>query len=196
MRRPHDEPTGTSTRRARRTTMLLTCCWLASTGCSSPPPADPGRRKVTEDTRLEVDRMAVKDPFVEQARRAVLRERVIREMHFVPASRRLTKLGKDNLAILAEALREDGGTIAVDRGSASDALYAARVEEVRGQLVALGIQQDRFSLDGGPAGGQGVPTSAALLIRADIGRTPLPSATGQVLDPRAGTTGAMNGGTP
>ena len=76
------------------------------------------------------------------------------------------------------------------------ALYAARVAEVRRQLVAMGIREDRFALKNGAAGGPGVATAEALEIQADMKGTPLPSATGQVLDPRAGTTGAMNGGTP
>lgn len=188
--------TGLLTRPARRAATLLACCWLAGTSCSSPPPADPGRRKVTEDTRKELDRMAVKDPFAEQSRRGVLRERVIREMHFELSTSRMTKLGRDNLAILADALRSDGGSVAVDRGSAGPELYKARVAEVRSQLVAMGIREDRFTLDDGPEGGQGVATSAALVIRARIVDKPLPSTTGQVLDPRGGTTGAMNGGTP
>lgn len=140
--------------------------------------------------------MAVKDPFAEQSRRAVLRERVIREMHFEPSSTRMTRVGRDTLAILADAIRSDGGSIAVDRGSAGPELYNARVAAVRSQLVSMGIGEDRFTLDGGPEGGQGVATSAALVIRARIADKPLPSTTGQVLDPRAGTTGAMNGGTP
>ena len=174
---------------------LLAGCWVAA-GCSSAPPADPGREKVSEQTRQELDRMAVKDPFADQAKRAVLRERAIKDMHFEASSSRLTPIGRDNLSILAEALRKDGGTISVQRGSAGKALYAERVAEVRRQLVAMGIGKDRFALEDLPAGGSGVPTAAALVIRAEIAAKPLPSATGQVLDPRAGTTGAMNGGTP
>lgn len=180
----------------RRAAALAVGCWLSVAACSSPPPADQGRRTVTEDTRQELDRMAVKDPFNEQAKRAVLRERALKDMHFEPASTRLTSLGREHLAILAEAVRIDGGTIAVQRGSAGSALYGERVAEVRRQLVAMGIREDRFSLKDGPAGGPGLPTSAALVIRTEIAAKPMPNTTGQVLDPRAGTTGAMNGGTP
>lgn len=183
-------------RRLRAAAAVLACCWLAPGGCSSPPPADPGREKVTEDTRKALDTLAVNDLFEEQARRGVLRERAIRDMNFEPASARLTVRGTRNLEILAGALRKDGGTIAVQRGSADAALYAARVAEVRRQLVAMGIREDRFALKNGAAGGPGVATAEALEIQADMKGTPLPSATGQVLDPRAGTTGAMNGGTP
>lgn len=175
---------------------ILACCWLAAAGCSSAPPADTGREKVSEDTRKALDTMAVNDLFEEQARRGVLRERAIKDMNFEPASARLTVRGTRNLEILADALRTDGGTLAVQRGSVDAALYAARVAEVRRQLVAMGIREDRFKLKDGPAGGPGVATSQALEIQADMKGTPLPSATGQVLDPRAGTTGAMNGGTP
>ena len=168
-------------RRLRAGAAALACCWLVAGGCSSPPPADPGREKVSEDTRKALDTLAVKDLFEEQARRGVLRERAIKDMNFEPASARLTVLGTRNLEILAGALRKDGGTIAVQRGSADAALYAARVAEVRRQLVAMGIREDRFALRDGAAGGTGVATSEAIEIGKDMKGTPLPSATGSLV---------------
>ena len=66
---------------------------------------------------------------------------------------------------------------------------------MRRRLEATGIARARIVLNQAPAGGTGVPTSAALLIRQDINTTPLPQGQPQILNPRD-VNGPANGGMP
>ena len=171
---------------------LITCSALAASGCNPAPAADPDRRKIPDEVQYELDKQFVRDPFTDQARQAVLRARCLNETQFEPNSARLTSIGRRDLSILAEALRTDGGTIAVQRGEADAKLYAARLDEVRRRLTAAGIREDRFVLNDGAAGGTGIATAEALVVRKDMSKTPLPSETGQILDPRGGMAGSAS----
>ena len=178
---------------------MIASASIAIAGCSSAPAQDPSTRKIPDEVQYELDKQFVREPLVDQAKQAVLRERTLYDLHFEPNSARLTSVGRRDLAILAESLQTDGGMISVQRGTADAKLYQARISEVRARLVASGIRADRFAIDDGPAGGSGVSTAEALVVRKEMRKTPLPSETGQVLDPRAGTAGAGNkqmGGTP
>ena len=170
--------------------VLIASAALTASGCSPAPVTDPDRRQIPDKVQYELDKQFVREPFNDQARQAVLRERCLNETLFETNSARLTSHGRRDLAILAEALRTDGGTIAVPRGAADAKLYQARLDEVRRRLVAAGIREDRFVLDDGAAGGSGIATAQALVVRKDMRKTPLPSETGQILDPRGGMGGS------
>lgn len=167
----------------------VTLASLGMTGCNTAPKPDPDRRQIPDKVQYELDKQFVRDPFIDQARQGVLRERSLNDSHFEPNSARLTPVGRRDLAILADALRTDGGTIAVQRGSCTAKLYEARLAEVRQRLIAAGIREDRFALDDGPAGGSGVATDVALVVRKEMRKTGLPTETGQILDPRGGMAG-------
>ena len=174
---------------------LATLClaMLAPVGCTSEPKKDPDRRELADDRQYELDQQFVKEPFTDQMRLGVIRQRSLGEEHFLPGSSSLSPLGRRDLTILAEALRDDGGSIAVRRGLADDALYDARIGEVRRRLEATGIARARIVLNQAPAGGTGVATSAALLIRENIKNVPLPQGQPQELNPRD-VNGSSNGG--
>jgi hypothetical protein len=176
---------------------LATLClaMLAPVGCSSEPKQDPDRRELADDRQYELDQQFVKEPFTDQMRLGVIRQRSLGEEHFLPGSSSLSPLGRRDLTILAEALRDDGGSIAVRRGLADDALYDARIGEVRRRLEATGIDRARIVLNQSPAGGTGVATSAAFLIREKINSVPLPQGQPQELNPRD-VNGSSNGGMP
>ena len=176
---------------------LATLClaMLAPVGCTSEPKKDPDRRELADDRQYELDQQFVKEPFTDQMRLGVIRQRSLGEEHFLPGSSSLSPLGRRDLTILAEALRDDGGSIAVRRGLADDALYDARIGEVRRRLEATGIDRARIVLNQSPAGGAGVATSAAFLIREKINSVPLPQGQPQELNPRD-VNGSSNGGMP
>ena len=180
---------------ARCAVAALLVSALAAPGCSSQPKPEPDRRDLSDDKQYELDQQLVRDPFNDQTRLGVIRQRSMGEEHFLPGSSSLSPLGRRDLTILAEALRDDGGSISVRRGQADDALYDARIAEVRRRLEATGIARARIVLNQAPAGGTGVATSAALLIRENINSVPLPQGQPQELNPRD-VNGPSNGGMP
>ena len=86
----------------RHTTIALGSCAAAVVGlgallaasCSPVPAADPDRRKVSDEAQLEMDKKFVRDPFEDQARQGILRERTIREMHDRAQFVRITSAGQ------------------------------------------------------------------------------------------------------
>ena len=166
-------------------------------GCQAPsgPAASVSRpENVTDDAMLAADKEFVREPFGDQARAAVVRQRALFEMHFRPGSAELTPLGRRDLEILAEAVAEDGGAIAVRRGSAGDRLYKSRVETVRDGLLAAGVDPKRIRIDDGPPGGAGTATSEAIMIRAKIRDQPMPAPSeGEMLSPTGGAPTPVGG---
>lgn len=141
--------------------------------CSSPPRDAPERVRVGDEMQRSADAAFVREPFDDQARLAVLRQRALFDHHFEPFSTRLTPLGQRDLGWLAEAVRRDGGSISLPRGGCSESLHEARVLAVTDALLTDGIAADRIEVESGAQGGRGVSTAAAILIRARIERNPL-----------------------
>jgi hypothetical protein len=158
---------------------------LALIGCSSPPKQEPDRRVIKDDVQYAADQQFVREPFDEQARLGVLRQRTLFEADFQIDSAALSPLGRKDVTILAQAVLEDGGHISVRQGSASAELYAARIAEVRARLVAAGVHVELVDRS---AGGTGEATAEALVIRKDIRTTPLPNPSGEKLSPQGGAS--------
>ena len=152
-------------------------------GCAASPPASSNRVEIKDDVQRIADRDFVSEPFSDQARAAVIRQSTIFEWQFVTASARLTPLGRRDIGILAEALRESSGTISVRRGSAAASLYSARMAEVRRLLVAAGIDPARVEIGDQFPGGAGTTTEDALLIRSEVRATPMKPISDAVLTP-------------
>ncbi|MFM7809846.1 MAG: hypothetical protein ACKPEA_18260 [Planctomycetota bacterium] len=159
---------------------------LLTTGCSSPKKSDPSKIRISDEQQLEADKLFVKQPFDDQAAQGVLRQRTIFEHEFEAGSTRLNAQGKRDLRMLAAAMREDGGSISIPRGSASADLYAARRESVRKALIAEGIAADRVRLDDAPPGGGGTPTVEALRIRERVQQSPMRPPPKDILSPTGG----------
>lgn len=156
--------------------------------CESAPAPSRDRVTINDADQRAADQAFVREPFSDQARRGVIRQRALFDAHFVPESDRLSSLGRRDVAILAEALRTSGGRISVRRGSASEQLYAARVSQVRAAFVSFGIEQSRITIDDGLPGGAGATTEDALLIRADIRESPMAPISDAVLPPAGAGT--------
>ena len=167
---------------------------LSLIGCANTPKPPPDRRIINDDVQYAADQQFVKEPFDEQARLGILRQRTLFDADFQIDSAVLSALGRKNVTILAQAVLESGGYISVRQGSASAELYAARIAEVRARLVAAGVQVERIELVDRHAGGPGEATAEALVIRKDIRSIPLPNPTGEKLNPQGG--GSTMQGTP
>jgi len=158
----------------------------AATACTPKPPAEVDRVRIDNHLLEPADRQFATQPFEDQVRMGVVRQRTIFDYQFAPGSASLTTLGSRDLGYLAEAMRLDGGTISVRRGQADDRLYAARLESVRIALSLRGIGQDRVALVDGLAGGSGVESGEALIIREQVRKIPFEIPTGSVLSPTGG----------
>lgn len=149
---------------------------------------------ISDAEMLAVDKYYSREPFDDQARAAVVRQRALFDRHFRPGSAALNPLGERDLAILADAVAEDGGAISVRRGSVGERLYKARVETVRDGLLAAGIEAKRIRIDDAPPGGDGMATAEAILIRAKIRDQPMPAPSeGEMLSPTGGSPTAVGG---
>ncbi len=179
-------------RAARHAAAVALLCAGAPLGCSSDGPP-PDHRRIPDDVALELDRSFVRDPIQDQAKQAILRERTLHASDFQPGSARLSKVGTRHLAILADALRTDGGEIAVDRGDAGEKLHRDRVAEVRRKLQESGIAAERFEIVSESPDGSSASTVDALRIRDTIRKKPLPESQNTILDPRGGTMASPNG---
>lgn len=156
---------------------------LIAGGCETAPPQSKDRATIGDAAQRAADQEFVREPFADQARRGVVRQRALFDAHFVPDSDRLSPLGRRDVTILADALRTSGGRVALRRGPISEQLYAARVAQVRQAFVNLGIDPSRISIDDGMPGGSGSTTEDALLIRADIRDNPMAPISDAVLQP-------------
>ena len=167
---------------------------LSVTGCSKPPPKHTDSVILKDDVQLAADKEYVREPFNDQTRLGVIKQRTLYEMHFKPDSAKLSNLGKRDVAILAEAMREDGGRISLPRATASDTLHAARIEQVRATLVEAGIDLTRVKIGDESTGGAGVNTIDALLIRENIRKSPMKESGGKILNDAG--DGKSSGGNP
>lgn len=166
--------------------LCLPSLFAAATACTPRPPAEVDRVRVDDQLLEPADREFATQPFEDQVRAGVLRQRTIFDYQFAPGSASLTTLGSRDLGYLAEAMRLDGGTISVRRGQADDRLYAARIDSVRRALALRGIGQERVALTDGLAGGRGVESGDALIIREQVRKIPFEVPTGTVLSPTGG----------
>lgn len=168
---------------------------LSGYGCASAPAKDPDRVNINDAVQRSADREFVREPFSDQARQGVIRQRTLYEVHFVSESSRLSALGRRDVSILADALRAGGGRISIRRGAAGEQLYAQRVAEVRRTLASCGIEPDRVSIDDRFPGGAGTRTEDALLIRSDIRAAPMPPISDAPVPPQ-GASSTPPGSTP
>ena len=173
----------------------LIAATLSVAGCSTPPKKHTDSIVMKDEVQYAVDKELVREPFNDQTRLGVIRQRSLYEVHFKQDSAKLSNLGQRDVAILAEALRSEGGRISVPKGIASDTLYAARIEQVRLALVEAGIDMANVKIGDENAGGIGTSTYQALLIQAEIRNSPMKQSGGKTLN-NTGDGKPSGGGNP
>lgn len=173
----------------------LIAATLSVAACSTPPKKHTDSIVMKDEVQYAVDKEFVREPFNDQTRLGVIRQRSLYEVHFKPDSAKLSNLGQRDVAILAEALRSEGGRISVPKGIASDTLHAARIEQVRLALVEAGIDMAHVKIGDEDEGGIGSSTHEALLIQADIRKSPMKESGGKTLN-NTGDGKPSGGGNP
>ncbi len=169
---------------------LASLCLL---GCSGPRGSrSPEAALAVDEAQAAADTRYRAEPFSDQVRQGVLRQRALFEHHFVPETARLTRLGERDLAILAEGLRDGGGRIALPQGSEREELHAARIATVSAALQARGIAPEQVALETRPASGAGVASVDALTIRARSASSPMRQISTSVQTSGTSTTPTSN----
>ena len=169
---------------------LAVLCLL---GCSGPRGSQSTEQALALDEAQSLaDTRFRAEPFSDQVRQGVLRQRALFDHHFVPETARLTRLGERDLGILAEGLRESGGRIALPRGSESAELHAARIATVSAALQSRGITPEQLAPASGPASGAGVASVDALTIRSRIATAPMPQLSNSAQTSGTSTTPTRN----
>ena len=78
---------------------------MVATACTPKPPAEVDRVRIDDHLLEPADRQFATQPFDDQLRAGVVRQRTIFDYQFVPGSASLTPLGARDLGYLAEAMR-------------------------------------------------------------------------------------------
>lgn len=183
---PHASHRQPSARRhAAAVTLALACLPMVACAACSAPKEPRASATLSDSDQRSADRDFVREPFKDQSRQGVVRQRALFDAHFVPDSDRLNGLGRRDVAVLAEAMRTTGGGISVRCGSVSPELFAARVATVRRTLIAAGIDPARVIVNSDLPKGPGTTTEDALMIRADIRAMPMAPISDAVIQPNS-----------
>ncbi len=111
---------------------------------------------------------------------AIIVQRTVYPYHFVSGTTALNELGRHDLALLGEHLRQHPGAVNVRRGAASDELYASRVAAVRRTLTQAGVDGATLPIRDTHAGGTGI-SSEKMRAVLDADHSPTES-TGTAVD--------------
>jgi hypothetical protein len=126
----------------------------------------------------------------EAAERAVVAQSTLFPHHFLTGSARLTPLGERDLSILADALIERPGSIAVRRGGVDEVLFAERIASVRQGLLDRGLDPEGFELTDGLSGGSGI--SSEDMRQSLKASSSLGSGTSNQTSAQSSSSGVMN----
>jgi hypothetical protein len=159
---------------------------LFFSACDATEKKKPDSVDLPQDVVQEIDRQSTRQPFEDQARRGVRRQRTLFSYHFEPESPELTSLARRDLQYLLDGVRDGGARISVRRINASPELYAARVTMVRDWFLERGVEESRIVIDDRSPGGPGVSSIDAIAIRAEIKLTPFKVPSGTILTPLTG----------
>ena len=95
---------------------------------------------------IDQNRMLVRLALAENVYNGIAAERAVYPDDFDAGSASLNRLGEQRVEMLIDASRNSTQPIAVLRGGADDALYAARVDAVRQELIDGGLAADGITI--------------------------------------------------
>ena len=112
---------------------------------------------------VDQNRMLVRMALAENVYNGIAQERAVYPDDFEAGSAILNRLGEQRVEMLIDASRNSTQPIAVLRGGASDALYTARLDAVRQELIDGGIQSDAITLTDTHVGGRPQSSDRAII---------------------------------
>ena len=147
----------------RTVAIIVAGCVLVASGCAERPAlsrsnAPPQGQRTTANP--------LQENYVHMVDNALLADRSMSSVHFVPQSAELNALGVRRLLRYASILEVYGGTLCYDGTEPDPDLRENRIEQIEAFLVASGLEPDQFDVEQGFAGGSDMSAMEATLIRA------------------------------
>ena len=88
--------------------------------------------------------------------RAIIAQATLFPYHFEVDGKELNELGRRDVAVLADHLRDHAGVVSVRRGDSTPALHESRLGAVMAALEAAGVAHAQITLRDGLARGEGL----------------------------------------
>lgn len=140
---------------------------LLLAGCEGPP------ERLNAPPQGQSDQpSALQDNYVRMVDNALLNERSMSPVHFVPGSVELNASGARRLKRYATLLKVYGGELNYDGVDDPPALAEQRVLQIRDFLTAEGVGPDQVTVAVAVAGGRGMRSGEAEAARAGMTATP------------------------
>ena len=152
----------TPTRHLLRTSLMAAL--VLALGCQSKPKEEPA--SVYVPSEAEINKWTVDASLEQQVRNGAAKGRTIYPHHFVIGDAALTLVGQRHFNALLPRSDVDQARISVPRGDASDALYQARLAELRRRFIDAGYDEQRFALVDALPGGDGISSDRVILLAA------------------------------
>ena len=137
---------------------------LLAAGCNAP-----GERLNAPPHGQPYQTTDLQGTFTYMADNALLADMSVCDMHFLPHRAILNDLGVQRLSRLASLMEAYGGTIRFNTELTDEKLIARRADEIVGFLAQAGIDTTRDVVERDMPGGDGMPATEAILIRASLG---------------------------
>ncbi|MEK6677295.1 MAG: hypothetical protein AABZ47_16790 [Planctomycetota bacterium] len=149
-----------------------------------------------QEAQMDDTRWAPRSHWRNMADNALLSERSVSDIHFVPETSEISGTGATRLERLAKLLDAYGGTLHYDTVLTDEALIQQRLVHVREYLALAGCNMDRVKVERGLSGGDTIPGDRAIK-NYERGTTPPTSQGGGTQGSGAATgltgTGSMTG---
>lgn len=109
----------------------VACFFILTPACSNPHPHE----RVNQPPQGDTDRTSsISDFYVYMSDNALMAERLVTDLHFLPQSDQLSGLGETRLGRYTELMKHDGGMLHYLPSTADEDLIARRLETIRSYL--------------------------------------------------------------
>lgn len=134
---------------------------LAASGCGGNGPS----RLNSPPQGSSESPSSLQDSYVSMTDNAMLEDMSVSSVHFVPHTAELNSLGVRRLNRYVEILKIYGGTLRYDGLDDPDEMVKKRLEQIKGMLVANGVEADKFEVVQAMSGGPGLRAGEAIAAR-------------------------------
>lgn len=128
---------------------------------------EPGPRLNAPPHGAAVKTSELQSTFVHMMDNALLEDMTISDLHFMPHRPMLNQLGEERLCRLASLMEVWGGQIRFNTDLTDDELIEQRKQAIMDFLADAGVDTTAEVLGRDLPGGQGMPASEAILIKAN-----------------------------
>jgi len=148
-----------------RITVLLGLITLSVAGCTTKQVDRDFRPKgPLSEAHEPINRAMIEAYRTEQTDNAIIRQHTLYPYHFEADRHELNTLGMRAVHVLAMHFRKASGPLSVRAGNEPDALYQARVEEVRRRLADAGVDLNRITISDSLPDGDGIASDQIVII--------------------------------